>query len=64
MKFSDPDRDHIFGRGYADIIDNYDWDETIAMVENATPADVERVLRNAVRPDYTLSPEDYAVLIS
>ncbi|MDE5843683.1 MAG: 2-iminoacetate synthase ThiH [Muribaculaceae bacterium] len=64
MKFSDPDRDHIFGRGYADIIDNYDWDETIAMVENATPADVERVLRNAVRPNYTLSPEDFAVLIS
>ncbi|MDE6558504.1 MAG: 2-iminoacetate synthase ThiH, partial [Muribaculaceae bacterium] len=35
-----------------------------AMVENATPADVERVLRNAVRPDYTLSPEYFALLIS
>ena len=24
-KYSDPDRDHIFGHGYAEIIDRYDW---------------------------------------
>lgn len=63
-KYSDPDRDHIFGRGYADIIGRYDWDETVALVENATPADVERVLRKAVRPGVSLTPEDFAVLIS
>lgn len=63
-KYSDPDRDHIFGRGYADIIGRYDWNETVALVENATPADVERVLRKAVRPGASLTPEDFAVLIS
>lgn len=64
MKYSDPDRDHIFGRGYADIIDRYDWDETVALVENATLEDVERVLRKAKRPGITLTPEDFAILIS
>lgn len=64
IKYSDPDRDHIFGRGYADIIDQYDWDETVAMVENATPDDVERVLKSARIPGYRLNPDDFAVLIS
>ena len=63
-KVSDPDRDHIFGLGYADIIDRYDWDLTIRMVEQATPEDVERVMRKAQNPDRTLTPEDFAVLIS
>ncbi|MDE6235952.1 MAG: 2-iminoacetate synthase ThiH [Muribaculaceae bacterium] len=64
MKYSDPDREHIFGRGYADIIDRYDWDDQIALVENATPADVDRVLKAARRPGHRLTPEDFAVLIS
>lgn len=63
-KMSDPDRDHIFGRGYADIIDRYDWDDTIRLVEQATPEDVDRVMRKAMNPDRTLTPEDFAVLIS
>lgn len=63
-KYSDPDRDHIFGRGYADIIDQYDWDEQIALVENATPEDVDRVLAKARRNVKPLTPEDFAVLIS
>lgn len=63
-KYSDPDRDHIFGRGFADIIDRYDWNETIALVENASPQDVDRVLNLAKRPGALLSPEDFAVLIS
>ena len=64
MKYSDPDREHIFGRGYADIIDRYDWDDQIALVENATPADVDRVLKATRRPGHRLTPEDFAVLIS
>ena len=63
-KISDPDRDHIFGRGYADIIDRYDWDETVALVENATEEMVDAVLRKARRNVRPLSPEDFAVLIS
>ncbi|MDE5651856.1 MAG: 2-iminoacetate synthase ThiH [Muribaculaceae bacterium] len=63
-KFSDPDTEHIFGRGYADIIDRYDWDETLALVDSATPADVARVIAKATRPDNVLTPEDFAVLIS
>ncbi|MDE6271625.1 MAG: 2-iminoacetate synthase ThiH [Muribaculaceae bacterium] len=64
IKHSDPDRDHIFGRGYADIIDQYPWDDQIALVENAKEEDVDRVLKSAVKPGYRLSPEDFAVLIS
>lgn len=64
MKYSDPDRDHIFGRGYADIIDKYDWDETIKLVENASDADVRRILGAARRPGYRLTSEEFAILIS
>ncbi len=63
-KFSDPDRDHIFGRGYADIIDQYNWDNDISLVENATAPDVERVLAKARLNNESLSPEDFAILIS
>ena len=63
-KYSDPDRDHIFGRGYADIIGRYDWDDTVRMVEQATAADVDRVMRKAYRGTQPLSPEEFAVLIS
>ncbi len=63
-KYSDPDRDHIFGRGYADIIDQYPWDDQIALVENAREEDIDRVLKSAMRPGYRLTPEEFAVLIS
>lgn len=63
-KVSDPDRDHIFGRGYADIIGRYDWDETVRMVEQASAADVERAIRKARLNATPLSPEDFAALIS
>lgn len=63
-KYSDPDRDHIFGRGYADIIDRYDWDEDIRRVEQAQTGDVLRVLAKARLDSAQLTPEDFAVLIS
>lgn len=61
---SDPTPDAIFGHGFADIIDQYDWDDTVALVENATAEDVERVLAKARRNLKPLTPEDFAVLIS
>lgn len=62
--YSDPDRDHVFGRGYADIITQYDWDDTVSRVENATSQDVDRVMRKVYRNVERLTPEDFAILIS
>lgn len=61
---SDPDRESVFGHGFAEIIDRYDWDETLRLVAEATPADVERVLAKAERNKKPLTPEEFAVLIS
>lgn len=63
-KKSDPTRDAIFGHGFADEIDKYDWDETLRLVESATDADVREVLAKATRNTTALTPEDFAVLIS
>lgn len=63
-KYSDPDSTHIFGRGYADIIGRYDWDEDISIVEEATEYDVRRVLNKALQPSAQLTPEDFGILIS
>lgn len=54
----------VFGHGFADEIDNYDWDETIRLVETATNADVRRVLAKARRNVKPLTPEEFAILIS
>ena len=32
---SDPDRNAVFGHGFADIIDQYDWNDTLRIVESA-----------------------------
>lgn len=61
---SDPDKNSVFGYGYADIIDKYDWDETIRLVENATDADVKYVLSKASSNRHSLTPEEFAILIS
>mgnify|MGYP004566377539 FL=1 len=61
---SDPDSEAIFGHGFADVIDQYDWDDTIEMVENATDADVRRVLAAAAHDKRPLTPDEFAVLIS
>ena len=61
---SDPDSEAIFGHGFADVIDQYDWDGTIEMVENATDADVRRVLAAAAHDKRPLTPDEFAVLIS
>lgn len=61
---TDPDKDSIFGHGFADIIDNYDWDETLSIVENATDDAVRRVLAKAERNVKPLTPDEFALLIS
>lgn len=63
-KKSDPSPDAVFGHGFADIIDSYDWKSTIELVEKATEADVRKVISKAERNVTSLSPEDFAVLIS
>ncbi len=63
-KKSDPDKESVFGHGFADIIDGYDWDETLRIVSEATDADVRRVLDKAERGVKPLTPEEFAILIS
>jgi len=63
-KKSDPCRDAIFGHGFADVIDQYNWDDTIRQVESATDADVRRVLAKARRNVKPLTPDEFAILIS
>ena len=53
-------RENPFGHGFADIIDRYDWDETVAMVDASTDADVRRVLTKAAANRVRLTPEDFA----
>ncbi len=64
IKKSDPSPDAVFGHGFADEIDRYDWDEQVRLVEEATEADVRRVLAKAERNVKPLTPEEFAVLIS
>lgn len=65
LKFKcDPSKDAVFGHGFADEIGNFDWDETIRIVENATEADVRRVLAKTRRNVKPLTPEEFAILIS
>lgn len=61
---ADPTPDAVFGHGFADLIDQWDWNETVALVEQATDADVRRALSKARRNTKPLSPEDFAALIS
>lgn len=63
-KFSDPSPEAIFGHGFADLIDQYDWDESIDFVKNATDQDVRKVLSKIERKYSRLSPDDFGILIS
>lgn len=54
----------VFGHGFADIIDQYDWDETQKAFDTFTEADVRRVLSKAARNRKQLTPEEFMVLIS
>lgn len=54
----------VFGHGFADIIDSYDWDATASAFATFTDADVSRVLAKAHRNRKQLTPEEFTVLIS
>jgi 2-iminoacetate synthase len=54
----------FFGHGFADVIKQWDWDETIAQINATTDADVVRVLAKARRNNKQLNDEDFMVLIS
>lgn len=53
-----------FGHGFADIIDQYSWEDTIRAVESSTEVDVRRVLSKAAANRTQLGVEDFMVLIS
>lgn len=61
---TDPDREAIFGRGFADIIDNFDWDSTVSDITAAIPADVRKVLGKLKKTRKPISPEELGILIS
>lgn len=61
---TDPAPGAIFGHGFADEIDRWDWDETVSLVTSATEADVRRILSKARRGNMRLTPEEFAALIS
>ena len=61
---TDPTPDAIFGHGFADIIGMYDWNETINMVERATAQEVKNAIIKARAGKKSLTPEEFAALIS
>lgn len=55
---------NIYGHGFADIIGQYDWNDTLQKINSATEDDVIRVLAKARRNTKQLNDEDFMVLIS
>lgn len=60
---SDPDSSSVFGHGFADLIDSFSWEDTIASVESYREDDVRRVL-DKVRRGKQILPDDLGVLLS
>lgn len=60
---TDPDRGSVFGHGFADVIDSYSWEDTVAAVEAASSQDVSNVLARAASKK-PLSPEELGILLS
>ncbi|MBD5367381.1 MAG: 2-iminoacetate synthase ThiH [Bacteroides sp.] len=53
-----------WGHGFADIIDQWDWNQTTEQVFAVTEDDVRSVLSKARRNTRRLEPDDFMVLIS
>ena len=58
-----PLKESPWGHGFADIIDQWDWDETTERIMNSTGEDVKRVLAKS-RRNRPLAPEDFMALVS
>lgn len=61
---SDPSPEAVFGKGFADIIDSYDWGETIDKINATNLEEVDKVLKKASISNNLLSPEELGILIS
>lgn len=61
---SDPSPEAVFGKGFADIIDSYDWGETIDKINATNIEEVDKVLKKASISNNLLSPEELGILIS
>ena len=61
---SDPSPEAIFGHGFADIVDQFDWESLIDFVNSVTLEEVDAVLETASSSPKLLSPEQLGVLIS
>ena len=61
---SDPTPEAVFGHGFADIIDNYDWEESIELIKRATIQDVDAVLNKAINSNALITPEELGILVS
>ena len=61
---TDPTPESVFGHGFADEMDSYDWDSTIQNIYNVTLEDVDAILKKASASPALLSPEDLGVLVS
>ena len=53
-----------WGHGFADIIDQWNWNETTDKIMSSTEDDVRRVMSKARLNTRRLEPEDFMVLIS
>lgn len=61
---TDPDREAIFGHGFAEVIDQYDWTQTLRQIDSATEYDVRRILSGVRTSKKSISPEELGLLIS
>ena len=61
---SDPSPEAVFGHGFADFIDEYDWEKIIGTIQEYKISDVDEVLNRARRTNRLLSPDDLGILIS
>lgn len=50
--------------GFSEVIDQWDWDETIKAIDEVTPRQVEKVLAVAEDDSRPLTPDEFMALIS
>lgn len=53
-----------WGKGFADVIDKWDWDDTVCRIESVTVSDVRQALDKASKKGSLLSVENFMALIS
>lgn len=61
---TDPGPDSIFGHGFAEVIDEYDWETSLKRIYETTIEEVDAVLKKASSSHSLLTPEELGVLIS